>query len=1068
MQVVKRNGQKEEFDIKKVDNAVEKAFASVGKKLSNALYSKLNRAVLSSIGDKEEVSIEKIQDAVERHLMLHYPEVAKSYILYREKHDESRLIKDKIEYIVKYSQSQENAATNSNTDANANNSMKNVASIEAEVFKDKNRLIQRQMMKDRLNALFPEVAQQYERDLKHHIIYCHDESSSPIQKAYCGAYTLYPLMTEGVGNVDGITPTPPNDLQSFSGQVTNLVFSLSAQTKGAVALGDYMVALNYYAVKEFGNDYYSKLDSNICNSNVVDWQKFTIRREIKKAFKQFIYGVNQPQGNRGYQSPFTNINIFDKYYFNALFGDFYYPDGTQPQWEAIDKLQRIFIQLLIDIRLIKPCTFPVVTFALLYDDNGYKDKEYADFCAEMWAKGSSHFLYHSDNADSLSSCCFSKDTKVLWKSSTKGVMLTTLEELHNTSWTNNKENLRIFHNGSWVSGRSIKLPNRRMFKVVLENNKEYIMTDNHINITLSGEKITEDLTGDDYLMFNTFKLNTIPEKDEHLTYAQGFIIGAFLGDGSFGSSVKNVIYDTIISSNENKVEKSIDMFKIGLAGLNIKADIKIRQKEVKAALDMHICSKELSAFIIKWTCWERGTYAYNKKLNLNCLLQSTEFRHGILDGWYNTDGGNSNRCYTTSKELMEDMEVLITSLGMQSIINVSDKTDESVIIHNKEYKRNYPLYCVRWYSETNHRNNRDINKAWIKKNNSIYFKVKSIAPVEYKDDVYCIECKDTNEPYFTLPSGLITHNCRVSNKIDKNTFSSTTGMTGVMTGSCNVITLNINRIVQDFCKQQSSDWKKHKGELARYLEEILERVYKYHIVYKSMLYDLEKEHMITYSDANYLYIKKLFSTIGVLGYYEAAKFLKLEDNSTEYNDFMAFILSTISKSNKEHSIYDSKKPFVFNLEAVPGESLGVKLYNWDKKDGYVVPEDQNLYNCYFFNPWKEENILNKIKAHGGAISEASDGGQGCHINLSEHLSKEQYLKVMDIARVEKCNYFTFNIPMSECNDCHHVVNGPISECPECHSHNISYWTRIIGFLTKVNNWSKERQIEFNHRFYGKD
>ena len=238
------------------------------------------------------------------------------------------------------------------------------------------------MMKDKLNELFPEVAKQYEIDLNNHIIYTHDESNSPIQKAYCGAYSLYPLMTEGVGNLDGITPTPPNDIQSFSGQVTNAVFALSAQTKGAVALGDYIITLNYYVIQEFGPDWYNHLQEPIYNSNVVNFSNKTILREIKKGMKQFVFGVNQPQGNRGFQSPFTNLNFFDSYYFEAMFGDYSYPDGTKPEWKAIDTLQRIFLELLRELRLITPLTFPVTTMALLYDENGYKDKEYEKLCAD--------------------------------------------------------------------------------------------------------------------------------------------------------------------------------------------------------------------------------------------------------------------------------------------------------------------------------------------------------------------------------------------------------------------------------------------------------------------------------------------------------------------------------------------------------------------------------------------------------------------------------------------------------------------------------------------------------------
>ena len=254
-QVTNRNGQLVPFNFSKIEHAVRAAMQSVSKGYSDEEQSikTVLRVIKNTLDMKETATIDEIQKIVEDSLMCcgQY-DAARSYIEYRKDHKDSRFIRQKIDYITKYSKSSENAASNSNTDANANNSIKNVASIEPEVFKDNIRLIQRQMMKDKLNELFPEVAKQYEIDLNNHIIYTHDESNSAIQKAYCGAYSLYPLMIEGVGNLDGITPTPPNDIQSFSGQVTNAVFALSAQTKGAVALGDYIITLNYYVIEEFG------------------------------------------------------------------------------------------------------------------------------------------------------------------------------------------------------------------------------------------------------------------------------------------------------------------------------------------------------------------------------------------------------------------------------------------------------------------------------------------------------------------------------------------------------------------------------------------------------------------------------------------------------------------------------------------------------------------------------------------------------------------------------------------------------------------------------------------------
>ena len=384
-QVINRSGQIIPFDFSKIEHAVRAAMQSVSKGYVDEEQSikTVLHVIKNTLDMKEEATIDEIQKIVEDSLMCcgQY-DAARSYIEYRKDHKDSRFIRQKIDYITKYSKSSENAASNSNTDANANNSIKNVASIEPEVFKDNIRLIQRQMMKDKLNELFPEVAKQYEIDLNNHIIYTHDESNSAIQKAYCGAYSLYPLMIEGVGNLDGITPTPPNDIQSFSGQVTNAVFALSAQTKGAVALGDYIITLNYYVIQEFGPDWYNHLTEPIYNSNVINFSSKTILREIKKGMKQFIFGVNQPQGNRGFQSPFTNLNFFDSYYFEAMFGDYSYPDGTKPEWKAIDTLQRIFLELLRELRLITPLTFPVTTIALLYDENGYKDKEYEKLCAD--------------------------------------------------------------------------------------------------------------------------------------------------------------------------------------------------------------------------------------------------------------------------------------------------------------------------------------------------------------------------------------------------------------------------------------------------------------------------------------------------------------------------------------------------------------------------------------------------------------------------------------------------------------------------------------------------------------
>jgi ribonucleoside-triphosphate reductase len=583
MQVVKRDGSIEEFNVDKIISAVEKAFKSCNKKMPQYLYDMIGALFGTLEGDT--IGIEEIQNKVEDVLMndKHF-DVAKSYIIYREQHKQARFIRERIDYMNEYSQSNENAATSSETDANANVTMKNVANLEGEVYKTTNRVIQRQRMKDKLNEMYPEVAKKYEEDLNSHVIYTHDEATTPVLKQYCMAVSLYPLMMEGVGNIDGITPTPPNDLQSFSGQVTNLIFLLSSQCKGAVAVGEYFIALNYYIVQEFGPNWYEKLDV-VTTTDHCSKQR-TVRDAIYKAFKQFIYGVNQPAGNRSYQSPFTNVSYYDHTYFDSLFGEFYYPDGTKPQWEAIDCLQRLFMKFFNKLRTKQILTFPVETMAMVYDPktNDIIDKDYKDFTAEMYAEGHSFFTYISDSADSLASCC------------------------------------------------------------------------------------------------------------------------------------------------------------------------------------------------------------------------------------------------------------------------------------------------------------------------------------------------------------------RLRNELAENTFNPTSGLTGVMTGSCNVITLNINRIVQDCNKayglKRNGGWKENTSFLRDYLVDILQRVYKYHVAFKTMLYELEDKGMFAASNGGYIHISKLYSTIGINGLNEAARFLGMTvGNNKEYIEFLQLVLGTIKEQNKIHSIHDANRPFLFNSEVVPAEGLGGKNYNWDKEDG---------------------------------------------------------------------------------------------------------------------------------------
>ena len=353
---------------------------------------------------------------------------------------------------------------------------------------------------------------------------------------------------------------------------------------------------------------------------------------------------------------------------------------------------------------------------------------------------------------------------------------------------------------------------------------------------------------------------------------------------------------------------------------------------------------------------------------------------------------------------------------------------------------------------------------------------KDIIDKKYKD--LCAEMYAEGHSFFTYISDSadsLASCCRLKNELTENTFNPTSGLTGVMTGSCNVITLNINRIIQDYFGPYKHDevvsknlWSDNimREQFCVYLTSILERVYKYHIAYKTMLYDLEDRGMFAASNGGYIYISKLYSTIGINGLNEAARFLGLTvSNNSDYIEFLQLILGTIKEQNKLHSIKDKKRPFLFNSEVVPAEGLGGKNYRWDSEEGYWTPSDENLYNSYFYNAHDDTSVLDKFILHGRQTYQFTDGGSALHCNLVDHLSKEQYLALIDFAIQEGTSYFTFNIPNSKCEDCGHIIKKPTSKCPKCGSENITQYTRVIGYLRPIKAFGSDRQEEANKRVY---
>ena len=295
-----------------------------------------------------------------------------------------KVIDDKIKFINEYKNAI-NPAEGSAVDSNANVTQKTIASLEAELYKDFSIQLNREMMVRRLKELFgEELAEEYIEDINSHLIYVHDETS---MKPYCASISLYPFLLEGTKCIGGVS-TAPKNLQSFNGSLVNFIYQVASNFAGAVATVEYLMYFDWFARKDYGDTY---LETH--------W------KEIKQELQGVVYAMNQPASARGDQSVFWNISVFDKYYFEAMFGEFYFPDGSKPSWESLSKLQDYFMAFFRKERKRAVLTFPVVTVAMLTEGDEPKDKTFANKCSIEMSKGNSFFVYMSDNADSLSSCC---------------------------------------------------------------------------------------------------------------------------------------------------------------------------------------------------------------------------------------------------------------------------------------------------------------------------------------------------------------------------------------------------------------------------------------------------------------------------------------------------------------------------------------------------------------------------------------------------------------------------------------------------------------------------------------
>ena len=396
MEVRKSEGYFEEYNPSKVKHGICEAYTAVNEVCPDGLIESLIKNLL--IYDR--ISSSEIRRQVEEALMSVNKKVARAYIKkYEEKEGKDKTLKTDSDFIRDYINAS-NASTGSKYDSNANVENKNVVTLGQELHKGKNIQQNRYIMQNKIKALYSKkLADQYIKDLETHVLYKHDESGTP-GYPYCVAITMYPFLIDGLKNLGGQSKAP-TDLKSYCGEFINLVYSVSSQFMGAVATPEFLMYMDYFIRKDYGEDYLDILDKQV----ELNRKGRTLEQVIENCFQQVVHSMNMPAGNRGYQTVFWNVGYFDKNYFDGVFREFRFPDGTAPKWETLSWLQKKFMKWFNEERTKYVLTFPVETMAMLTDGHDIVDKEYADFTAEMWSEGHSFFCYLSDSPDSLSSCC---------------------------------------------------------------------------------------------------------------------------------------------------------------------------------------------------------------------------------------------------------------------------------------------------------------------------------------------------------------------------------------------------------------------------------------------------------------------------------------------------------------------------------------------------------------------------------------------------------------------------------------------------------------------------------------
>lgn len=870
---------------------------------------------------------------------------------------------------------------------------------------------------------------------------------SDIASAYCFNYSVYDI---AIGGLKGLSNRPlvtkPKSLDTFIRQVEQFMVVAANSTLGATGIATFLLVASHYVrqIMETGYDGHVKI---VDVEPILDMER--VRIYLKEKLTEFIYTVNWTF--RGNQSPFSNLSVYDEGFLNSLCPE-YVLFGRPADPEIVKFVQEVYLDAMNEELARTPLTFPVTTACFCTDEEGnIEDKEFMNFIAEKNLKYGFINIY-CGKSSTLSSCCFSGDTPVL-TSDSNGVFTGTFKELADSPYADHRTNFTIFHNGSWCRGKLVKLPARPMYKVTTVNGKTLVVTDNHLHLTDSGNKETVNLSVNDYLAVNQRELCEKSRTTDTLTYEQGFLIGLYAGDGSRYHRADSESYTVTFSLNIGKKKVAIEKIRKALEDWNIESNI--NRNDEGELMSISIASKELFLLTEKYVL---GNYAQEKRFSDDVFLTGKTFRNGVADGWYLSDGGNNNRIYSASPELIRTGEILFTTLGKMTRIDISDRRGE-VEIKGEMFNRNFPVYCIRWYDPSHRRSMEGVYKIV---NNTMYVKVQSVESVEYTDKyVYCFEMANEEEPYFTLPNGIITHNCRLRSESDNPYFNSF-GAGSEKIGSLGVVTANLPRAAMKAVVEAEAQLDPSAKEeiFFGFVRELFDIECMINKAKRSIIekrIELGAAPLYTHG---YMALNKQYSTFGVVGLNEAVSIMGYDILTNEGQEFVTRLLENVNDWVL-HAENQYKAPH--NCEMVPAESSAIKLVQKDKMLGYDcgVP----FYSNQFIPLIVKANMLDRIRLQG-KFDRLFSGGAICHVNVSEEITDaQQIVDLIEYAAKQGVVYWAINYRICFCKNHHSWV--ATSKCPVCGGEVAEEYTRVVGFLTNTKNWNKTRREHDwpNRQFY---